>query len=271
MGLTSWLRTRLGNRAPKAQHRPVATRFRPQLEPLEDRWLPSTLTVTNNLDSGPGSLRAEIAAAHNNDKIVFAPSLDDQTITLTSGSLDIHKVKNLTIQGPGAGHLTVSGSRSATVFLIEANATNITLSGLTISGGQGNAGNPYYVNQGDGGGIYNAGTLTVSGCTLTDNHGSAGGFPSALGGGIYNVGMLTVTGSTLSGNTGSYGAGIYNALGATLTVSGCTLSGNRADYTGAGGAIYNAGTLTVSDSVFSLNYPGNIYGSYTDGGGNTFG
>ena len=53
--------------------------------------------VMNNLDSGPGSLRAEIAAARSNDTIEFAPSLDGRTITLTSGQLDI--AENLTIQG----------------------------------------------------------------------------------------------------------------------------------------------------------------------------
>src|SRR5262245_16126875 len=106
MGLTSWLRNRLGNRAPRAPQRPAAPRFRPQLECLEDRWLPSTLTVTNNEDSGPGSLRADIAAAKSGDTIVFDPSLNGQTITLTSGELVINK--NLTIQGPGAGLLTIS-------------------------------------------------------------------------------------------------------------------------------------------------------------------
>src|ERR1700756_3838541 len=83
-------------------------RFRPTLEGLEDRWVPSTLTVTNNLDTGKGSLRAEIVAAKNGDTIVFAPSLNGQTITLTSGELLINK--NLTINGPGAGALTVSGN-----------------------------------------------------------------------------------------------------------------------------------------------------------------
>src|ERR1019366_72744 len=82
--------------------------FRPTLETLEDRWVPSTLTVRNNLDSGAVSLRAEIAAARSNDTIVFAPSLVGQTITLTSGELLINK--NLTIAGPGAGELTLSGN-----------------------------------------------------------------------------------------------------------------------------------------------------------------
>ena len=49
--------------------------FRPRIEALEDRWLPSTLTVLNNLDSGAGSLRAEIAAAQSGDTILFDKSL----------------------------------------------------------------------------------------------------------------------------------------------------------------------------------------------------
>ena len=87
--------------------------FRPQLEALENRWLLSTLTVLNNLDSGAGSLRAEIAVANSNDTIIFAPSLNGKTITLTSGELDL--TKNLTIQGPGASQLTVSGGNASRV------------------------------------------------------------------------------------------------------------------------------------------------------------
>src|SRR5690348_12627114 len=57
--------------------------FRPALAALEV----STLTVLKNNDSGPGSLRAEIAAAHAGDAIRFAGKLDGQTITLTGGEL----------------------------------------------------------------------------------------------------------------------------------------------------------------------------------------
>jgi hypothetical protein len=69
------------------------------LQALQDRWLPSTLTVLNILDSGAGSLRAAIAAANPSDTIVFAPSLNGQTITLTGGELIIQH--SLTIAGPG--------------------------------------------------------------------------------------------------------------------------------------------------------------------------
>ena len=60
--------------------------FIPRLESLEDRSLPSTLTVLNNADSGPGSLRDTIAAAAPGDTIVFDNSLNGQTITLTSAT-----------------------------------------------------------------------------------------------------------------------------------------------------------------------------------------
>jgi hypothetical protein len=107
--------------------------------------------------------------------------------------------------------------------------------------------------------------MTVSGCTLFDNGKPAIGF----GGGIYNAGTLTVSNSTVSGNFAFSGGGIYNTGGAT--VSGCILSGNNAWGGGNGGGIYNDGyPLTVSHSTFSSNTPDNIYGAYTDEGGNTF-
>src|SRR5262249_25148546 len=85
-----------------------------QVETLESRRLLSALTVTTAADSGAASLRAEIAAANSGDTINFASSLKGQTITLTSGELLINK--GLTIQGPGAAQLTISGGNSSRVF-----------------------------------------------------------------------------------------------------------------------------------------------------------
>jgi hypothetical protein len=71
-------------------HRPSTPRgpapqrrsFRPRLERLEERTVPTT--VTSNLDDGSsGTLRAVIDAASPGDTIDFDPSLAGQTITST--------------------------------------------------------------------------------------------------------------------------------------------------------------------------------------------
>ena len=55
----------------------------------------ATLTVMNTNDSGPGSLRQALADAHNEDVINFDPSLNGQTITLTSGELVVNKIVSI--------------------------------------------------------------------------------------------------------------------------------------------------------------------------------
>ena len=83
----SWIHRRNIRRAAA----PRLRAFRPKLEGLEGRTVLSTLTVLNTLDKGAGSLRDTITGAKSGDTIVFAPSLDGQTITLTSDELAINK------------------------------------------------------------------------------------------------------------------------------------------------------------------------------------
>ena len=111
-----WFMPQLKDRHPSARKHarrfPVKPRaFHPRSELLEGRVVLSTLTVTNTLDSGKGSLRYEIDHANKNTTIDFAPSLNGQTITLTSGELAI--TTGVTIEGPGAGQLTTRWSSSA--------------------------------------------------------------------------------------------------------------------------------------------------------------
>ncbi len=246
MSFITWLSNGFGlSSRPASRKRKckVQRSLRLGFECLEGRRMLSTLTVLNHLDSGAGSLRAEIAASHNGDTINFAASLAGQTITLTSGELLINH--NLTIAGPGAGELTVSGNHGSRVFEVAA-GTHVALSSLTISNG--------LAVGGDGGGILNSGTLTVSGSILSSNsanlqwkgHNAFGGY----GGGIYNSGTLTVSGSTLSGNSAGDGGGIFNSGTGTVSVSGSILSGNSA---AAGAGIWNADALTISNSALSGN------------------
>ena len=150
-----------------AAHRARARRrrFAPALDALEVRALLSSLVVTNTNDSGPGSLRQEIASAASGQTITFSSKLRGQTITLTSGELDINQ--NLNIDGPGASQLAVSGDDSSEVFNIGSGAT-VTISGLTITGG----------NASVGGGITNAGTLTLNQSTVTGNEATCRAYPT---------------------------------------------------------------------------------------------
>lgn len=89
----------------------------------------ATITVTNLHDSGPGSLRQAIADAAPGDTIDFSVT---GTITLASGELVIDE--DLTINGPGATNLTVSGNNSNRVFNITNSAAEIR--NLTIANGR---------------------------------------------------------------------------------------------------------------------------------------
>ena len=218
----------------------------PRLEALEDRTVLSTLTVLNNLDSGPGSLRGTIANAGAGDTIVFAKSVHQ--ITLTSDELAIGK--NLDIEGPGAKRLTISGDDANRVFDITGGST-VTIAGLTVADGLADF----------GGGILNGpgASLTLTHCTLIDNQAVGVG---AKGGGLLNQGTATVTGSTFIGNQASsdafgeevFGGAISNSLG-TLTVTDSSFTGNQAvsGYFALGGAIDSSGPATITNSAFTAN------------------
>jgi len=83
--------------------------------------------VANLLDSGPGSLRAAIVAANATpgaDLINFAPKLHG-TITLKSSEPAISAIPaSLTINGPGANKLSVSGNNTYQVFDISGSASH---------------------------------------------------------------------------------------------------------------------------------------------------
>jgi uncharacterized repeat protein (TIGR01451 family) len=209
-------------------------------------WQPSparteTITVTQTLNAGAGTLRQAIADAAPDDTIVFN---DDMTITLSS---QLGIAKNLTIDG-GSYAITISGNNAARVFNISSG--NVTLKHLNIVHGK----------AGEGGGIYNAGTLTVQNCTLSSN--TATGGMNTGGGGIHNDGALTVRNSTLTGNAatnGGDGGGIYVDDGSSLMLQNSTLSGNTAS---AGGGIQNYwGTVTLQNSTLANNTA-----SWTGGG-----
>jgi hypothetical protein len=164
----------------------------------------------------------------------------------------------LSIVGVDARTTIIDGAQHGSVVTISNPSTQVALSGLTIRNG--------LDHSRGGGGIYNAGTLTLTNTTISGNRSDdtlvvTGG----LGGGIYNSGTLTMVQSTVSGNTAwrfriansAAGGGIYNT--GKLTITNSTVTANLATafwpagVTYGGGLASKNGTVVVSNSTLSQN------------------
>jgi hypothetical protein len=132
----------------------------------------------------------------------------------------------------------------------------------------------------DGGGIYNTGTLTITGSIFHTSTGPAtpgsGGPGAGDGGAIYNDGGdVTVSSTSLAhSSAGNSGGEIYNASG-DVTITSSDLSDSDAGQPrvpGAGGAIYNAGTVDIRTSTLDDDTAGwdGDRGSGTTAGGAIF-
>ena len=204
----------------------------------------ATLTVTNNANSGAGSLRDTIAAATSGDTITFAASLAGQTIVLTTGEILLNK--NLTIDGSAlTNRILLNGNHASRVFNVQTNRT-VLLTQLIITNAAVAAAN-------FGGSIYSEGTLTVSNCTFAGNSSPNGG------GAIHNEeGTLTVRNCTFSSNTTPGEGGAISDHG-PLVVNNSTFTTNSAN---AGGAIriitVGGGDPTSVATVRNCTFAGNV-------------
>lgn len=200
-----------------------------------------TLMVTSVTDdvSDTGSFRYAIENAVSGDVISFDLEYP-ATITLES-QLGIYK--GITIQGPGADQLIISGSETCRIFYIRAPGS-VYISGIAIANG--NSENE------DGGGIYNYfSNLTLINCALIENNADSGG-------GIYNYySDSTLSDCSFSSNSAIDGGGIYND-NCSLRVTNCNFSSNIA---GDGGGIYNHySDSTVVGCTFASNEAGRFGG-----------
>lgn len=219
-------------------------------------------------DGTPGScteatLDAALAAGGHHH---FHCGPDPVTITL-SGTKSIAVDVGL----DGGGLVTLSGAGARQLFTIPA-GRRLDLERLTLTAG---------ATGGNGGAIYNAGTLSLAACTLSGSIAASsnawGGGTSANGGAVHNDGgTLLVSASTFAsnstgGNWNSYGTfhngGAIFITGGAVAISGSTFTGNSASgygpYGGTscnGGAIHQSGgSLRVIGSVFSGNGAGGTY------------
>jgi predicted outer membrane repeat protein len=261
---------KLGFNSPRrTQARRPKAHIRPQLEILENRLAPATLTVINTNDDydftpatsttgATGSFRGCWYNSHNGDTIAF-----DQTIFSTAKTILIDATKPSLFIGGGAS-LTITGPTAL----------------VTIdAGGKGGNGEPLF-----GGGptpvflVYRQATLTISNLTIANantwvpsqvgisdfENGGAIVVYSGSGGGS----TLNLTNVTFSNNTGSDGGAIASLGGNIVNLTRCIFTNNQAlntapwslvsavgaGTTGAGGALYAwRSALTIKDCMFTNN------------------
>ena len=235
----------------------------------EYQWGLATWTATNNANTGVGSLRAALASAQNGDIVTFSSGM---TVQLTS---ELLINKNITVDGDlnndGVADVTLDGQYRTRVVEITSSST-VTLDGLVITRGlvSGNGGNGGYGATGAmGGGIFNAGILTLNNVSVTGNaaagggggggvtgtyYGGGGGGGGGLGGqggghgGTAGPGTGTLGGQAGSGGVGGYGGG-YDAthMGGRGGSSTGGAGGLGVSYysNGGNGGTANNGTISI--------------------------
>jgi CSLREA domain-containing protein len=192
-----------------------------------------------NTDTASGPTAGECGAGSSGDSDTI--SLTGVAGTITLGSALPNITADVSINGPGASQLTISGNNIFRVFSLTLSSGLVSFSGLTITNGR--------ISNDVGGGIYNQSSANVNVTDSTISNSFA-----ILGGGIANssTGTFTITNSTLNNNSASVGGGCYNGLG-TLNVINSTLNNNVANSGNGGGIITGSNTLNVINSTLHGN------------------
>jgi CSLREA domain-containing protein len=228
------------------------------------------------------TLREAVNAAANasgTPRITFAANVTG-TITVQS---QIGINNNVTIEGPGARTLAVSGGGTTRILNVTSSATGTTISGLTIRDGHYDPAQNHGETR-QGGAVFNQAGLTFTDCAFINNaiagasnitNGGNGG--TGQGGAIFNAqnlnlyrctfydnsafgaaGTAFVGSGTLGpgGNGGSgQGGAIFNNTSSSLLIQNCTFNTNTATG-GAGGAgsgaIFAAGGDGTGGAIFNL-------------------
>lgn len=244
--------------------------------------IPVDSTADDTLVNGNCTLREAVIAANTDTAVDACPAgsaadvitVPAGTYVLTqtgageegaaTGDLDLHD--DVAIQGAGAASTIIDGNLSDRVFDVAPGATGATvaLTGITIRNAGSLSGTLIA-----GGGIQNAGTLSITDSVITGN--TASSTATALGGGLWSTGTLLLTNSTVSGNAAvanSNNTSPLSAAGGGIACTGSTnivnstIDGNTAatgppffSFSAAaeGGGISSSGPLTITGSTIRDN------------------
>ena len=202
-------------------------------------------TITTAADKvandGKLSLREAVAQANATaaaDTIVFASGLEDRTLVLTDGELEL--LRDLTIDGDrnnDGREVTLSGGLVSRILHVTGVNTDAHIRDLTLTHGSATGG---------GGAIFaDDGTaLRLNQVAIRDNNAPPDeGGSGYFGGGVWALGSLALSHCTVTGNFASYGGGI---AARNLTMNNTTISGNSAH---VGGGIHSSGEVKLTDST----------------------
>jgi CSLREA domain-containing protein len=219
-------------------------------------------TVTRTDDPSPGtctpsdcSLREAILAATDGDTI----DLPASGYFLSSGQLVIQH--GVTITATGARGATVHGNGQTRIVEIKAGA--VTLNQVSADAGVATVDGD---NKLRGGGIrVDAGaSLKMRGGAVENNDAPTVSMAADLGGGLYNAGTVTLVNVLVTNNTNSegFGGGIYTDTTGTTYLNASVVEDNTS--TVAGGGIANDGTTEITGSLIDKNNGGDGGGVYTE-------
>lgn len=192
----------------------------------------NSLTATAGAYGGGLYVKGDTANSDNPAEDDLGAQNSKINLTLTDVTFDSNTVNGATASQGGA--LYVLGAED-TGDSVPDNAT-VTVNNSTFTGNKAEGAN------GQGGAIYNAGTLDANAVSFSNNN------ATGTGGAIYNTGTMTV-GGTFTGNTAHQGGAISNVNAAESTVSdGSIFTSNEAN---VGGAISHVDSekLTIGNNV----------------------
>jgi hypothetical protein len=276
----------------------------------EETWRNVAFAITITMVAAVASLSGNIARAGGTvtsctESSLRAAMAGGGTVTFAcDGTIAVANTLTIALDTvlDASGHqVSISGGNALPVVRVNPNVA-VSLINLTICNGKtpnGTNGTLLGMNGGPGdpgGGIYNAGTLTLLNCVATANRTGNGGYGNGYmgiyplggaggpGGGIYNTGTLILSNTIVSGNAtgvggasggytwypaggdGGFGGGIYN--NGVLLMESSTVCSNTTGVGpdnamrgpgangGTGGGIWSGGILAANGCTFNDNVTG---------------
>lgn len=197
-----------------------------------------------SVNAGANQGGCEAVGTYGVDDQILITSTVTGTITLNGSELLI--TEDVSIQGPGASNLAISGNGTSRVINAQGvpdAPVNVTIDGLTITDG---------MVSGTTASQWGAGIITINTNLKLRNSSLRDNYADGIGGAVGSISSsISLENTAITGNTASLAGGII-ALSSPLTISNSTISGNSAT-NGAGAILTAYSDLTIQNSTIRGN------------------